>query len=93
MGAVRHFYWSDSNHHDDRFSTGPYPGNGTEFWDDAAGLLNRDTECYVRVFKNVNNGAPYETLANTPTVDGRYRSLEHGQKRELGTKICGSWCS
>ncbi len=88
--GVRHFYYSDPSHHNDYFNrASPYT---FPFWDAASAVNNRDTDCYVRVFQNVNyrTDATYTTFANHASTY-RYKDIN----RELDNKNSSHlriWC-
>ncbi|MFP8902683.1 hypothetical protein [Streptomyces atacamensis] len=83
----RHFYWNDSNHHDDSWH------KGGAFWDDATYILNRDTQCSVRVHEHVGYGGYQQTFLPKPGNEDYPVNYEHFlpglyEKNSAHQRIC-----
>ncbi|WP_059005660.1 hypothetical protein [Streptomyces specialis] len=82
-GYQRHFYYNDSNHHDDQWGGGSGHigtcrelSRTTGFWDCAEAIANRDTQCYVRVYADVGYRGNYDNVANDPNTYGVRKLIE-----------------
>ncbi|WP_059005661.1 hypothetical protein [Streptomyces specialis] len=64
----RHFYYNSDNHHTTVWH------HGGAFADDATHILNRDSACPVRVYKDVGYLGTYQTFVNQPASEDYWQN-------------------